>query len=127
MQNLHTKSEQKLIRKLSEMAWQRQLRDALKDLGDVISQMDAGNLSPSEANDAVHQFHNGISLKLYNRYSVSDPWLAVCRAYYDGVLKDDDFADASESIRDGLQQFADRFHEYNGIQESPSPQTGGFP
>jgi hypothetical protein len=87
--------------------------------------MDAGNLSPFDANDAVHQFHNGISRELYNLYAVSDPWLAVCRAHYDGVLTDDDFAEASDNIRDGLKQFADLFNEYNAIQAEPTPQSGG--
>lgn len=120
MLNTHTKSERKLIRKLADMAWQRQLRDALKDIAGVVSQMDAGNLSPFDANDAVHQFHSGISRELYNRYSVSDPWLAVCRAHYDGILKDDDFAEASDNIHNGLAQFADRFREYNDIQAEPT-------
>ncbi len=61
MLHLNTKSERKLVRKLADVAWERQLRKALKDLAGVIAQMDAGVLSPFDANEAVHQFHNGIS------------------------------------------------------------------
>jgi hypothetical protein len=122
---LHTKSERKLIRELAEIAWERQLRDALKSIGVVISEMAAGNLSPFDANDAVHQFHNGISRELYNLYSGSDPWFAVCRAHYDSILTEEDLAHASDNIRAGLKQFADRFHEYNGIQTAPTTRNDG--
>ncbi len=123
MLNLNTKSERKLVRKLAGIAWERQLQKALKDLAGVIAQMDAGILSPFDANEAVHQFHDGISRKLYNFYSSSDPWWAVCRAHYDGVLTDEDFAGASDNILNGLKQFAIRFREYNSIQAEPTPQS----
>ncbi len=84
----------------------------------VIAQMDAGVLSPFDANEAVHQFHNGISRKLYNLYSDSDPWLAVCRAHFDGVLTDEDFAGASDNILDGLKQFAVRFESTMASRQS---------
>jgi len=118
MKGLHTKSERKFIRKLADMAWERQLREALNSIGGVISEMASGNLSPFDANEAVHRFHSGISRELYILYSGSDPWFAVCRAHYDGILTDDDLANASENIRAGLKQFADRFEEYNGIHSA---------
>lgn len=121
MQDFHTKAERKLVRKLADIAWERQLREALKVVGSVISEMASGNVSPFDANDAVHQFHDGISRELYNVYSASNPWFAVCRAYYDGVLTAEDLAIASDKIRTGLKQFSERFQEYNGI--SPAPAT----
>jgi hypothetical protein len=76
-------------------------------------------VSPFDANEAVHRFHNGISRELFIQYSVADPWIAVCRAHYDGVLTDDELSDASDNLRIGLKDFADRFREYNGIYVSP--------
>lgn len=112
MHNSHTKSERKLIRQLASTAWERQLREELKKIGGVLSEMESGHLSPFDADAAVHAFHNGVSRELYNRYSDSDPWFAVCRAHFDGVLTDEDFSGASDNIRQGLKQFADRFQPY---------------
>jgi hypothetical protein len=109
MQSPHTKAERKLVRKLAEIAWERKLREALKGRGAVIAEMEAGKISPFEANEALHQFHNGKSRELYNLFSDSDPWFAVCRAHYDGVLSEEDLAEASDNLRAGLQQFAVNF------------------
>jgi hypothetical protein len=112
MHNSHTKSERKLIRQLASTAWERQLREELKKIGGVLSEMESGHLSPFDADAAVHAFHNGVSRELYNRYSDSDPWFAVCRAHFDGVLTDEDLSGASDNIRAELKQFADRFQPY---------------
>ncbi len=88
------------------------MREELKKIGGVLSEMESGHLSPFDADAAVHAFHNGVSRELYNRYSDSDPWFAVCRAHFDGVLTDEDLSGASDNIRAELKQFADRFQPY---------------
>ncbi|OYP34319.1 hypothetical protein [Rhodopirellula sp. MGV] len=115
MQDKYKKADRKLVRNLAGVAWERQLRDELNDIGCAIAEMQSGNLSPFDVNERVHQFHNGIAQELYNLYSGSDPWLSVCRAHFNGVLTDADLVDASDSVREGLQQFAQRIQEYNGI------------
>ena len=125
MQDEYAKADRKLVRKLAGVAWERQLRDELNSIGCVIAEMQSGDLSPFDVNERVHQFHNGISRELYNLYSGPDPWFAVCRAHYDGVLTDEDLVDASDSVRKGLQQFAERIQEYNGVQTAPTARNGG--
>ena len=121
----HSKADRKFVRKLADIAWERRLRDELAKIGGIISKMASGDLSPFDANERVYDFHNGISRELYNFYSGSDPWFAVCRAHYDGVLTDDDIADASDNLRKGLQQFAERFCERNGVKTFTTIQQDG--
>ena len=118
MHNTRTKSERKLVRQLASTAWERQLRESLKKIGGVLSEMESGDLSPFDAAAAVHAFHNGVSRELYNKYSGSDPWFAVCRAHYDGVFSDEDFTGASDNVRAGLKLFAEQFRELHDLVET---------
>ncbi|MFN7292203.1 MAG: hypothetical protein ACK5T6_16570 [Pirellula sp.] len=102
-----SKGDRNQIRQLASIAWERRLRDELLKIGVFISEMATGKLSPFEVNDCVHQFHNGISRELFNLYSASDPWFAVCRAHNDGVLTDEDFINASDLMRAGMRRFAE--------------------
>ena len=115
MLNELTKGDRKLVRELAGIAWERRLRDELLKIGVFISEMTTGKLSPFEVNDCVHQFHNGISRELFNMYSASDPWFAVCRAHYDGVLTDEDFVNASDRVRAGMRLFAEQDQEKQAI------------
>jgi hypothetical protein len=115
MLNELTKGDRKLVRELAGIAWERRLRDELLKIGVFISEMTTGKLSPFEVNDCVHQFHNGISRELFNMYSASDPWFAVCRAHYDGVLTDEDFVNASDRVRAGMRLFAEQDREKQAI------------
>ena len=85
-----TKSERKTICKLAALAWERQLRSELHKIATAIADMDKGLLSPFEVNQIIHEFHNGISRELFNRYSGSQTWFPVCRAHYDKVFSDND-------------------------------------
>ena len=72
----------------------------------AIAEMEKNSLSPFDVNDSIHRFHNGASRDLYKQYSDSLPWWGVCRAYFDGVLADDDLVDASDEVRNGIREFA---------------------
>ncbi len=104
-----TKSEGKKIRQLAGLAWERELRDELRKIAAAIEEMENGRVSTFDVTDRIHKFHNGASRDLYKQYSNSFPWLAVCRAHFDRVLTDDDIADASDVIRDGIREFAATF------------------
>lgn len=101
-----TKSDRKRIRQLADLAWERGLRFELRKIAVAIEEMESGRLTPFDVTDHIHRFHDGVSRDLYSQFSGSLPWLAVCRAYFDGVLTDDDITDASGDIRDGIREFA---------------------
>ena len=54
--------------------------------------------------------------QLYKRYSGNTPWLAVCRAHFDGILTDADIEGASENVRNGIREFASTYRKINGIE-----------
>jgi hypothetical protein len=106
MQGDFTKSDRKRIRQLADLAWERGLRFELRKIAVAIEEMDSGRLTPFDVTDRIHKFHDGASRDLYNQFSISLPWLAVCRACFDGVLTDEDITDVSSDIRDGIREFA---------------------
>ena len=120
-----TKAEKRFVRDLAALAWERQLRSELAKLGDAIGRMIDNQLSPHEVNDLVHEFHNGVSRDLFNRFSSNKPWFSVCRAHYDCVLTDNDIAGASEKIRHGINEFAKTFRMINQLDTEPASPNGG--
>ena len=109
MQGDFTKSERKRIRQLASLAWERGLRIELQKIAGAMEEMESGGLTAFEVTDRIHQFHDGPSRDLYKQFSKSVPWLEVCRAHIDGTLSDDDIADASDNIRDGIREFGASF------------------
>lgn len=104
-----TKADKKRVRQLAGIAWERELRHEICGIAAAINEMDNGSLSPFDVNDRIHKFHNGASRDLYIQYSESLPWLGVSRAYFDGVLTDDDLVGASDEVRTGIAEFAASF------------------
>lgn len=109
MQGDFTKSEIMRIRQLAHLAWDRELRIELQKIGAAIEEMESGRLTPFDVTDRIHKFHDGAARDLYKQFSISLPWLAVCRAHLDGVLTDDDVSDAGDEIREGIREFTVSF------------------
>ncbi len=117
MQPKLTKSERRHVQELAGLAWERQLRDEIGTVGDAIREMEADKLCPHEVNDIIHRYHNGASRDLYMRYSDSLPWFALCRAYFDGVITDDDLSHTSDNLRSGIATSADSFNQLHRIED----------
>ena len=105
-----SKSDRRAIRELADLAWERELRRELRILSKTIQQMEDGLISPFEANDRIHSFHNGASRDLFKQYSQSRPWMGICEEYADGVLTDEDIAACSQSTQEEIREFARLFH-----------------
>ncbi len=118
------KSDRRRVRELADIAWERQLRDELLAIGDAITAMRNNTITPHDVNQLIHQFHNGTSRELYNRYSGGQIWIAVCRAHYDGILSDEDVSDVSEKLRDELRRFADTYRTINGLDVPLNDKNG---
>lgn len=107
-----TKSERKRIRQLADIAWARELRMELQKIASAIEQMESGNLTPFDVTEIIHEFHNGAARDLFNQFSHSLPWLAVCRAHFEGVLTDDDVSDAGDVIQGGIREIVLSFPQF---------------
>ena len=120
-----SKSEKRRVRELAALAWDRHLRSELATIGDAINRMTDHHMSPHDVNDLIHDFNNGASRELFNRFSTNKPWLAVCRAHYDSVLTDADIANDSGKIRSGINEFASHFRLINEIDTETAAENGG--
>jgi len=59
------KAQRKELRRLAEVAHERELSTALAALDAQCQEWHAGTLNVHELRDAVHQFHNGVARDLY--------------------------------------------------------------
>ncbi|MCC9603753.1 hypothetical protein LOC67_24650 [Stieleria sp. JC731] len=125
MANDNSKADRKCRRKLGAIAWKRELSAEIHKLADAICAMDAGDLSPHDVNDQIHEFHDGISRELWRRYTQSDPGASVYRAHYDGYLTDDDLVDATQGVRDAVREFADLIRNTTYCEPLPEIPDGG--
>lgn len=109
MNSEFSKQDRRAIRNLADLAWERELRRELQTLSKTIHEMEGGSISPFEANDKIHRFHDGDSRRIFRQYSQPHPWLGICQAYADGVLTDDDIAACSQSIQERIRAFVRLF------------------
>ncbi len=64
-----SKAVRRAIRELAGLAYERELAAELTKLRAQFDAWGAGQMSPFELEQAVHEFHNGVARQLYNRYS----------------------------------------------------------
>ena len=95
--SLFTKTELKELRRLSGIAYERELAKELTNLHSRFTAWQHGEIDPFQLSDAVHEFHQGPSHDLYKYYTIVDPHMAVARAVVDELLKESE-------IPGGIQQ-----------------------
>ena len=86
-----SKSERKDLRALAGIAYERELARALTQLEADFASWHAGERSPFDVSDAIHEFHNGIARELYVFYG-GNPSTCVAHALATGVLRSDEVA-----------------------------------
>jgi len=92
--SLFTKAERKELRRLSGIAYARELAKELTNLQSRFTVWQHGEIDPFELSDAVHEFHQGPSRDLYKYYTIVDPSMAVARAFVDELLKESEISGA---------------------------------
>ena len=68
MQDL-SKAARRAIRELAGLAYERELAGELTKLRTQFDAWAGGQITPFELEQIIHQFHDGVSRQLYNRYS----------------------------------------------------------
>jgi hypothetical protein len=89
------------IRELSDIAYQRELAEALDRLGQQFIAWREGKLDPFELEEAIHRFHNGIARELYSRYAGGLLEASVAGAINRGTIS---MAEGPEVARERLAQ-----------------------
>ena len=85
-----TKSQRRRLHELAALAYQRDLDVELAKLEVEFTRWRAGELSPHELSDLVHDFHQGPSRKLFAKYDQRFRELNVADAIRRGVLSTDE-------------------------------------
>ncbi len=85
-----TRSERKVLRRLADVAYARELGQELTRLEAGFGEWRAGRLSPFALSDLIHRFHDGDARDLYAMYTRSHPEQIVARALAAGLLAPDE-------------------------------------
>jgi hypothetical protein len=95
-----SKKQKKHIREMAGVAYEREMTSALDKLLETFQKWKKGELNPFDVNEAIHEFHNGISRDLYKQYAIGgdQPDMAVVIALAHGVLK-------IEELNEGCRAF----------------------
>ena len=98
------KSLKKKLRVLASLAHERELQIALAELETQFASWRAGTLTALELTEKVHQFHDGASRDLYQRYVAGEPAWAVAYAIIKShVSKEEAGPEAMEFLASRIQ------------------------
>lgn len=93
---VYSKKEKKKLRELADLAYERELNNALNKLEEKFVSWKKGSIGSFELSHEIHLYHNGISQELYKKYNYSDLLdLTVGWAIANNILK-------KEEVGEGL-------------------------
>ena len=77
----------RLVREWAGIAHDRDLRNALSELGAQFARWDRGEIDSFELNELVHRFHRNTARDIWKRYATTHLEPAVASAVAAGVLR----------------------------------------
>jgi len=81
-----SKKLEKMLRQFAEVAYERELSIATRALQEQFVRWENKEIDIFELNEKIHEFHNGISRKLYSQYVGMDAAFRVASALHHGIL-----------------------------------------
>src|SRR6266496_3237140 len=116
--NDYPKSIKRQLRALADLAYERELKQALSGLAGQFDAWKQDRLSSSELSDLIHRFDSGVSRDLYKQYNSPRLDLQVAYAIVQGVLNQEDVpAEVWPYLQNAL-----RF--YQGLERDTDAETG---
>lgn len=100
-----TKKQKKHIREMAGMAYERELAVALDKLLASFQKWKKGEINAFDADEKIHEYHNGAARELYKLYVTGDPDMAVLIALKNGILQ---IEDLNEDCRSFYQERVSR-------------------
>ena len=100
-----SKAHRKLLRKLSQIAYDREMTHHLKELDQKFKKWQKKKISSYELNELIHNFHNGTSKNLYCIYNYLDADGVVARALAFGFLSEKEVPGELRSVIQGMISF----------------------
>lgn len=102
----YDKMEKRKLRKLADLAYERELESELVSLEKEFKEWKKNNIDSFELSHRIHIFHNGPSQKLYKKYNGLDPDIVVAWAVAKGILKKDE---VNEDLINKLEIIIERY------------------
>jgi hypothetical protein len=107
----YTKAQRKKLRRLKDIAYERELDQALEKLSKEFRKWRNKEVDGFELNDLIHKHHQGVSREIWKFYTYADPDMAVARAVNQGLLKKEDIPGDILEIIDARIDFFSRNDE----------------
>jgi hypothetical protein len=108
------KSVRRSIRDMAKTAHDRELAAELHRIEGLFSRWRSGHIGPHELNDAIHEFHDGPSRRLWNLYTHSDPTIGVANAIARGILLQSEVPpDVLQELHGMIAAFSERLNKHN--------------
>lgn len=102
-----SKKQNKYLRQVSEVAYEKELSFYLDDLRSKFDEWKNGKIDVWELSDILHKFHDGKSRDLYKFYVYGDDYvLHVAHAVKNNYVA---FNEIEESCREHVQHFLDNY------------------
>lgn len=80
--------DRKALRKLTDIAYQRETERALSDLEERFAAWRRGEISCFTLNNAIHEYHDGVARDIWKHYNYFKPEQLVPVAVAKGVLRE---------------------------------------
>ena len=114
-----SKKQRRELRELQGIAWERELVAALQVLRGDFDAWERGEISAFDLSDRIHEYHNGISRELFNRYSGSLNDFVILRAIASGVIAESELSDElHKSLRNDIAVVRKRWNSPSEDEDS---------
>ncbi len=100
-----TKAQRREVRRLAGLAHERELAAAARVLDQSFERWRRGDMDVFALNQAIHEYHDGISRELYKRYMLGEPQWAVADATRRGILHEREMTPEIMSCLERLIEF----------------------
>ena len=81
-----TKRQKQTLRKLSGLAYERELTRAIEPLYNHFQEWKSGRITPFDLSDKIHEFHDGISRGFWKKYDIRHAEINAACAIANGLL-----------------------------------------
>lgn len=106
MRRQYSKPIRKKLQRLSSVVYQRDLDSELAKLNVRFDEWQAGEIDCFELSDLIHEFHDGVSRKLWKFYNRADPDTIVVHGLMDKIISREEAGDdVLEQIRPLLERY----------------------
>jgi hypothetical protein len=83
-----------VLRELRGQAWEAELGETLRPIGDLFDAWRRGEASAFDLTDAIHRFHQGASREIWKKHQSRDTEMLLAEALEDGHLRREQMPEA---------------------------------